>query len=257
MTRNPRENLLVPDAEADLYLIGLGIGGFDSRSVEVDSVLAQCDTILHLTAFDDDLRGHYSANVENLLPLYSSSDNAEEVYTEMMEHVYRVAVDSLGRGATSFLSYGHPLFLVDTNWMLLAKSVSSGLRVKSIAATSFLDQALCDLGRRFDFGVQYYESKFFMDHEVVIDSRMPLLLSQIGDFGDVTLRQTKQKYRRLEPLFGVIRNSYPSERKCYVVFSPWRRDMGPQIREAQIGSIETLISSIHVGCSFYVEGLYD
>jgi hypothetical protein len=255
--RNPREDLRVPDAAADLYLVGLGIGSFERRTVEVDEILRGCSTILHLTAFDAELRSIYGADVVSLIDLYESSDNPHEVYSRMSDLIFEYATNNLFLGPIAYLTYGHPLFLVDASWDLMAKGKIAGLRVKPIAATSYVDQLLCDLAKRFDRGLQQYEAELFVSHRVALDDRFPLLLAQVGDFGSETLRPEGHLYERLTKLMTHLHDTYPSDRICHLIMSSWRSDIAPEVHTASIGKLETLLSSVHVGCSLYVEGIYD
>ncbi|RPE77416.1 MULTISPECIES: SAM-dependent methyltransferase [unclassified Frondihabitans] len=255
--RIPREDIRVPDAEADLYLIGLGIGGFDTRTVEVDELLKGSAATFHLTAFDSDLRRICGGEVIDLKSIYESDDDPRAVYRSMSNAVVDRSMNQAGSGAVLFLTYGHPLFLVDSGWQLLHEAASIGIRVKAVAASSFIDQVLVDVRRRYDLAVQSYESHFFIRHEVVIDARMPLLLSQVGDFGSLTLRPSGRVLERLEPLLARIASIYPADRECCLIFSSWRPDVAPESLWTSVGELSTIVSSVHVGCSLYVRGLFD
>ncbi|QSZ49201.1 SAM-dependent methyltransferase [Arthrobacter sp. D5-1] len=255
--RNLREDLRVPDAKADLYLVGLGIGGFNRRTIETDEALRSCATILHLTAFDKEIREQYTSNIINLQSTYEATDHAVTAYELMEEFVFDHVERNHFLGSVAFMTYGHPLFLVNSGWNLLERCSSLGFRAKALPATSFVDQVLIDLGKRFDAGVQLYEAATFMQHEVAVDPRFPLLLSQVGDFGTDSLRINGNRVARLMPLLEYVKASYPADRMCTLIMSPWRSDMGPEMAVVSVGDIETLVSSIHTGCSVYVDGIYD
>jgi hypothetical protein len=252
--RVPREDLRVPDAEADLYLVGLGIGGLDSRSVEVDAILRQASVVLHLTAFDDSLRAMSSGLVVDLRLLYESDDDPKIVYDSITHAVLCQATDQSPGRYVAFASYGHPLNLVDSNWDILSQARSHGLRAKAIAATSFVDQVLVDLEHRFDRGLQAYEANFFMERRVEVDPRIALLLSQVGHFHTKKLRTHTNIVSRMHPLMSRLGELYPSERRCCVIFSSWRSDMAPEVAWTTIGEIAAIVSSIHTGCSLFVAG---
>src|SRR5699024_4966101 len=85
--RVPRKDLRVPDAEADIYLVGLGIGGFERRTVEAHNILSECGFIAHLTAFDDAIKVTYQADVYDLGVINASSDEPSMVYRQIAEVV--------------------------------------------------------------------------------------------------------------------------------------------------------------------------
>lgn len=249
--RTPREDLRVPDAEADLFIVGLGIGGFDQRSIEVDSLLRDAMVILHLTAFDAELRKLTTGRVEDLAPVYFGSNSASDVYERITEYVAQVAHDVRGIGHVCFLTYGHPLFLVDSSWLLLTHP---SLRVKALPAVSFIDRIMVDLEARFDHGCQMYEANAMLKLRPRIDSRVPLAVSQVGEVGTGLIGERGRKGEWVAPLLDFVADNYPAGRRCDLVFSPYRRDMAPRIQSATVGELSALISSVHTGTTLYVHG---
>ncbi|WP_425556945.1 SAM-dependent methyltransferase [Frondihabitans cladoniiphilus] len=220
----------------------------------MDDILRSTSAIFHLTAFDDELRNRYSGLVIDLKPLYESGDDPQVIYAAMAEAVLDTLAHLPEGHTAAFLTYGHTLFLVDSNWELLRRVGEIGRRAKAIAATSFLDQVLVDLRSRFDGGFQSYESNLFYRERIRLDERMPLLLSQVGDFGSSSLRPTSKLLERVHPLFDRLSQVYPAERECALIFSAWRSDVAPQCTWTSIGELSTLVSSVHVGCSLFVAG---
>ncbi|WP_138444472.1 SAM-dependent methyltransferase [Sinomonas susongensis] len=249
--RKVRDDLRVPDAKADLYLLGLGIGGFDQRSVEADAILRNAAVVLHLTAFDKELREICHGRVEDLSTIYFSGTDPAEIYGALADQVAQTAIDNLVLGHTCFLNYGHPLFLVDTSWMLLD---TPGLRVKAVAATSFLDQLICDLGYRFDFGAQIYEANWFLRTTPRLDPTFPLILSQVGHLNSERIEVRDRKLEWLSPLYDLLARTFPPERRCDLIFSSYRSDMAPQIVSSSIRDIQTMTSSVHSGTTLLVHG---
>ncbi|WFR67730.1 SAM-dependent methyltransferase [Curtobacterium flaccumfaciens] len=170
-----RDDLRVPDAEADLYLVGLGIGGFDQRTVEVDRLLRGAAAIYHLTAFHEEIEALTLGKVEDLAPRYFAGKGAAATYDALTSYLTEQAQGVREYGYACFLTYGHPLYLVDTSWSIL--QIAAGLRIKAIAATSFVDRLLCDLNYRFDYGVQIYEANRFITQSPGIDPSTPLILA--------------------------------------------------------------------------------
>lgn len=247
-----REDLRVPDAEADFYLVGLGIGGFDQRTVEVDRLLRGATAIFHLTAFHSDLEAISLGRVEDLAPRYFSGREAAATYRHLAEYLHEQAVEIAEYGYGCFLTYGHPLYLVDTSWSLLKEA--STLRVKAIAATSFLDRLLCDLKHRFDYAVQIYEANTLLERKPSVDSQTPLVIAQVGEVGSDEIAERGRKIEWLSPLFKTVAAAYPADRQCDLIFSPYRSDMAPSVVTARVGELMTLASSVHTGSALVVHG---
>lgn len=252
--RNLRDDVRVPDAKADLYLVGLGIGGFDRRSVEADDALRDCSVVLHLTAFDEELRERFSGEVVDLADVYESSDDAIGVYARMAEIVLGYLERSAFLGPVAFVTYGHPLYLVDTGWQLRRSCVERGYRVKALSAPTFVDQALSDLGARFDVGYQCYEARFFYRWRVAVDTRMPLMLAEVGDFGTTRLRDTDRSASRVAPLLDVLQATYPPDRRCALFLLPWRHDMAPAVQWTIVRDLPAMATSVHIASSLFIAG---
>ncbi|PZF02822.1 hypothetical protein DEJ01_09860 [Curtobacterium sp. MCLR17_040] len=247
-----RDDLRVPDAEADLYLVGLGIGGFDQRTVEVDRLLRGAAAIYHLTAFHEELQALSLGNVEDLSSLYFSGRNAASTYEDMTAYLREQTRTVREYGYVCFLTYGHPLYLVDTSWSLLQDD--GGFRVKAIAATSFIDRLLCDLDYRFDYGVQIYEANVFLAQMPAVEPSTPLILSQVGEVGSDEIAERGRKLEWLTPLFEQVGNRFPPDRQCDLIFSPYRSDMAPNVVTARVDELMTLASSVHTGSTLLVHG---
>lgn len=249
--RNSREDVRVPDAKADLYLVGLGIGGFDQRTVEVDQILRDATVVLHLTAFDSKLRALTGGRVENLADVYFGKGTASGIYEHLTDQIADVASAYKGFGHVCFLTYGHPLFLVDTSWSLLRRP---DLLVKALPATSFVDRMMVDLDVRFDYGCQMYEANRFMALQPQLDDRVPLLVSQVGEVRSNRIGERGRKMEWVTPLFDRVSASYPSDRRCDLVFSPYRSDMAPVVNSTTVGELAALVSSVHTGSTLFVHG---
>ncbi len=208
-------------------------------------------TVLHLTAFDSELRALATGSVRNLADVYFSGGVASDVYARMAEEIETVVNDVRGLGHVCFLTYGHPLFLVDTSWMLLN---TQAFRVKALPGTSFLDRMMVDLGARFDYGCQHYEANRFMVLRPRLDPRTPLVISQVGEVGSDAIAERPHKIEWVAPLFDRIAESYPRDRRCDMIFSPYRSDMAPQVNSTVVGELQTLTSSVHTGSTLYVHG---
>lgn len=252
--RVPREDLRVPDAEADIYLVGLGIGGFERRTVEAHNIMSRCALIIHLSAFDEALRANYGADVHDLNHLYASGDDPSATYAAIVDVVLRAHKDFRRFGPIALVVYGHPLWLVNSSWELLRAGTKGGPRVKVVPGTSFLDQIIGDLGIRIDVCSQMHESTLFFRESVIPDIRYPLVLSQFGDFESPNLRPTGDPVARLQPLVQRLKDLYPPERLTCLILSPWRGDMEPQVNRVTVRDLGTALPSTHTGMSLVVHG---
>lgn len=255
MHRVRRSNLFVPDAEADIYIVGLGIGGYERRTVEADAVLAQSEFIFHLTAFDAQLRETYpNSTVVDHGHLYSEFDDPSFVYSEMAEAVVNVFLFRSTSRPVSFLVYGHPSVLVDSATIIRRKTEKHGIRVKTIPGISFIDESISLFDDRLDLAVQYYEATHFVHNRIAPDTRYPVLLSQVGDFGSRKLRPQYDS-DRFSDLFDYITElySYDVSRRIDFFLLPWREDMEPQVMSYQVSSIRQ--ARPFVGNSLLIHGV--
>jgi len=252
--RVPRKDLRVPDAEADIYLVGLGIGGFERRTVEAHNILSECGFIAHLTAFDDAIKVTYQADVYDLGVINASSDEPSMVYRQIAEVVIEAHRNYKSFGPVALVFYGHPLWLVSISWDLIEKSGQNGIRVKAVPGMTFIDQIIGDLAIRMDRGVQIYEASIFHGERIIPDTRYPLVLPQFGEFASEKLRPSGDIVSRMRPMVKRLQSLYPSERRTSLILSPWRGDMEPQITSVPVRDLGALVPSTHPGASLVVHG---
>lgn len=172
----------------------------------------------------------------------------------MAAQVLQAVRDCDGKRPVCFLTYGHPLYLVEPGWILMEEARAEGISVKPLPSTSFLDTVLVDLGARFDFGVQVYDANIFHLHDIRPDTRFPVILAQFGSFDIRRLRQSGYLYGRIYPLTRRLREIYPPDRAVAAVLSSWRPDMAPQINHTTIRDIDSLIFSSHSGTTLFIGG---
>lgn len=249
--RVPREDLRVPDAEADIYLVGLGIGGFERRTVEAHNILSDCGFIAHLTAFDDAIRANYQADVYDLGIINASSDDPSFVYQQITEAIIVAHRNYRIFGPIALVVHGHPLWLVSSAWELLEKT---DIRVKVVPGTTFIDQIIGDLAIRMDRGVQVYEASIFHEERITPDTRYPLVLSQFGEFASSKLRPSGDTVSRMRPMVERLQSLYRPERMASLILSPWRGDMEPRVTSVPIRDLSAIVSSAHPGVSLVVHG---
>lgn len=252
--RVPREDLRVPDAEADIYLVGLGIGGFDRRTVEADRILSECGFIAHLTAFHDTIKSTYSADIFDLKSIYESEDKPVSAYERITDSLLEAVESYRPHGPVAYLNYGHPLWLVDSSWDLQERATQRGFRVKVIPGTSFLDHIIGDLGIRIDHSCQVHEATYFYQQKIRPDLTVPLLLPQFGVFNSGILRSRNDSVSRLAPLVEYLKELYPSDRSATLIMSAWRSDMAPSITHSNIGDLQALVSATHSGVTLVIDG---
>ncbi|AZR02344.1 SAM-dependent methyltransferase [Trueperella pyogenes] len=254
MHRVRRSNLFVPDAEADIYVVGLGIGGYERRTVEADAVLAESEFIFHLTAFDAQLRETYpNSMVIDHGHLYSEFDDPSFVYNEMAEAVVKVFLSRSTSRPVSFLVYGHPAVLVDSATIIKRQAEKLGIRVKTVPGISFIDESISLFDDRLDRVTQHYEATYFVRNRIAPDTRYPVLLSQVGDFDSRKLRPQYDS-DRFSDLYDYISElySFDASRRIDFFLLPWREDMEPQVVSYQISNIRQ--ARPFVGNSLLIHG---
>lgn len=242
----------VPDAKADIYIIGLGIGGFEQRTVEVDQLLRDAEVVVHLTAFHNELVEICSGQVINLSDLYFSNKSPDIVYQDIAEYIISISNNLSSLGNLCFLNYGHPAFLVDSTWIITENSKKN---VKVIPAMSFLDRIFCDIPIRVDNGFSYFEAETLVNINPSFDINYPLIISQVGEIGAEKIEPTTNSHNILKIIRDKLQEQYHIHNpKCHLVFSPYRKDMEPSVFSAYLSELDSLAKYLHNGCSILVEG---
>ena len=162
-----------------LALVGVGIGGAERMTLEARSLLSAAAEIYHLTPLGDALSALSSCHVVDLSDIYHAGPTKARAYGSIVSTLVE-AVEARGASETvAFVTYGHPLFFVDSSDALRRRV--SDCRV--VPAVSAFDMLLIDSPVDLGKGAQIYDTTRFVALDRRPDPREPVLLMQFGDYG--------------------------------------------------------------------------
>jgi hypothetical protein len=236
-------------------LVGAGIGGAHRLTGEAVALLESARTVLHLTPLDAELARLCRGAVASLAPVYAESDDPSTTYRRMADWLVEAARDARCHGSYAcFATYGHPLLLVWTSRLALARCRREGLRAAVAPGLSSFDTLLIDSPFRLDGGSLVYDAHDFIGRGLGVETRLPLVLLQFGDVGDTRLRPDPADLTRFGPMLDRLRALYPPERAAALVVSPWRTGMRPRVHRSRISSLEEILAFAHTGTTLVVDG---
>jgi uncharacterized protein YabN with tetrapyrrole methylase and pyrophosphatase domain len=242
---------------ADLYLVGLGIGGLHRLTQEAEEVLSRAAYIVHLSPLQPSLeRLCRQGTVESLQPYYGTDPNAAVVYRRMAERMVEVAgaAREVGRHAC-FATYGHPHWLVIPSRRAQELAADHGLRVVVVPGVSSFDTLLIDSPVQLDFGAQLLDATRFVKQRLRIDARVPVLLFQVGVFGADTFWPTPEEIGRFEPLVCRLEELYPADHPIHIIMSGWGERFPTCVESVPLGELRSAIHVAHGSTTIVIPAL--
>lgn len=239
---------------ADLYLVGAGIGPVSRMTGETAEVISGADIVFHLTAVAEELEKLNPGRVRSLQPVYESSDVAVDVYAE----ITRVVVDAAEQaksnaGYACWVTYGHPLWLVDSSYYAMRECRTRGLHAICLPAVSSMDTLLIDSPVDLGHGAQMLETSRFVHSRLTVDPRVPLVLFQAGDFGTTRLRSgmgpSSERFKLLEQQLLVW---YRDDHPAHIVLSAWRAGMRARVTDVTVGTLTAHAQDLHTGTTLVI-----
>lgn len=238
----------------DLFVVGLGIGGARRLTWEATDVLARASRVLHLSPLHDELcRLVKNGSVESLNDIYRSDSGRLRVYDAIAARVLEVALECRESGAhVVWATYGHPRWLVRSTETILALSDESHLSVCLVPGISSFDTILMDAPWSFGPGATLVEANDFVKRDLVVDTRLPLVVFQFGDAGTEDLRPELGDVARFEPLIVRLEGIYPPTHAVSVIVSSWQRGVPSRVTTGTIASLREIARFAHVGTTLVV-----
>lgn len=221
---------------------------------ETTTLIAGAHAVLHLTALSAQLERLNPDRVRSLASIYESSDVAALVYADIADAIVEAAeVAKESNGYVCWITYGHPLFLVDSSYQAIRDAERKGLRVQTLPAVSSIDMLLIDSPTYLGHGGHMLEADAFVKDELVIDPRVPLVLFQAGDFGADRLRSgTLEDFERFRPLQERLASFYPPDHPLHIVLSAWREGMASKVVSTTLRNLEAHSDALHTGVTLVV-----
>jgi CheY-like chemotaxis protein len=168
-----------------LTIVGLGIRPEDHLTVEAAEQLRIADEVFYLVGdpFAEAAVLEIVPDAVNLYRHYTNSSARRTFYYEIAREVAAAVARSQ---RVCFAVYGHPTLGVDPVQEAVRLVRMQGAPVTVLPGISSLDCLLADLGLDpMIAGIQGYEATKFLHTRPNFDSRVPLILFQIGTVGNL------------------------------------------------------------------------
>ncbi len=247
----PRECGVTRRAETptDLTIIGTGICLRRHLTLEAYRAIEKARRVYHLTA-DHEFLAHISQDLVDLTPLYLSR-NDFSVYSEIAELL--IEETNRERGV-AFVTYGHPLLLVDTSQILLRRAREAGLTIGIVSGVSSLDSMMEVLGMDLGQGLQIFEAENLVRLSANPNPRLPSLVFQVGEFGSTALHEPARPCARGE-LRDLLVGAYGREHVASLVICSFRDDVSELRTAAPLAVLLSDDTIIPRGSTLFVPAL--
>ncbi|MEP3638037.1 MAG: SAM-dependent methyltransferase [Paracoccaceae bacterium] len=206
-----------------LILSGTGIGGPGRMTLETHQCLQQAVRVFHLTHLHEHLSNTYPGEIVDLSPIYHGAASKPAAYQTITETLIMAVKEALPETLIVFLTYGHPLFLVDSSQDMLAQ-----IQAEVLPALSSFDTLLIDSPVHLGDGAQLFETTKFVALNQCPDAYEPLVLFQFGDYATWD-NDGAPHQSRLDLLRRQLLRHFPSDHPLYVVVSAWHDDVSVRV----------------------------
>ena len=175
-------------ADFDVALLGWGTRGVDQITVEQLRALGQArDIVVDPGAPPSifQMLAAYAAPIHDLASVYRDGARKEDVYPAMTAAVLQLAET---RGATVWMTYGHPLVYSMPSRILIRECRARGLRLKVLSGISSIAEIMSVLGLDIaERDLQVTFANHVVSRRRPIDTSVDLLVMQPGALAETTL----------------------------------------------------------------------
>jgi predicted O-methyltransferase YrrM/precorrin-2 methylase len=251
------------DSAFDVALLGWGTRGVDQVTVEQLRALAQArDIVVDPGAPPSIYRmlAAYEAPVHDLSTLYRDGAQKEDVYPAMTAAVLALAET---RGATVWMTYGHPLVYSMPSRLLLRECRARGLRLKVLSGISSVAELMSVLGLDIaERDLQVTFANHVVTRQRPIDPAVDLVVMQPGALSETGLcRDPEQRRARDVSAYRTLQEHllrfYPADHVYTSVCLSDEDGVPHQVVEAPLARIAELAPEMHYGQTWYIRAVAD
>jgi predicted O-methyltransferase YrrM/precorrin-2 methylase len=247
----------------DVALLGWGTRGVDQITVEQLRALGQArDIVVDPGAPPSiyQMLAAYTAPLHDLGSLYRDGARKEDVYPAMTAAVLQLAET---RGATVWMTYGHPLVYSMPSRILIRECRARGLRLKVLSGISSIAEIMSVLGLDIaERDLQVTFANHVVSRRRPIDTSVDLLVMQPGALAETTLSRDPavragrdvSAYRALQEH---LERFYPGSHPYTSVCLSDEPGVPNEVVEAPIARIAELAPGMHYGQTWYIRALPD
>ncbi|MBI2838348.1 MAG: hypothetical protein HYX75_08545 [Acidobacteria bacterium] len=235
-----------------VYIVGLGIYGFEQVTREVERALRQCKSIYYVDprpAAQIHLPG-FCPRTFNLRSEYADFKQRSQTYEEMAERTLMAA--SLDPPVALAL-YGHPLYGATPTQILLKRAHERGLRTKVFPGISSLDVLMVLLGLDpVVRGLQIYEANDLLLRHRPLQQDVPCLILQIGSVESFLAFRGKNRPRRFELFKRHLLQFYPSSHELMICRAAPDPCIETMMVPIVLSELETAYEELTLAATLYI-----
>jgi predicted O-methyltransferase YrrM/precorrin-2 methylase len=251
------------EPDFDVALLGWGTRGVDQITVEQLRALGQARDIVVDPGTPPSIfamLAAYTAPIHDLAAIYRDGARKEDVYPAMTAAVLKLAET---RGATVWMTYGHPLVYSMPSRILIRECRARGLRLKVLSGISSIAEIMSVLGLDIaERDLQVTFANHVVSRRRPIDTGVDLLIMQPGALAETTLSRDPEvrrgrDVRAYRAFQEHLERFYPSSHPYTSVCLSDVNGVPNEVREAPIGRIAELAPEMHYGQTWYIRALPD
>lgn len=199
------------DGNGSLVVVGTGIRTVGHLTGDAIAWIKASEKVFYVIAdlVAERVIKDLSPTAESLAVLYGEGKPRMETYHAMVDRI----LDSVRNGQrTCVVLYGHPGVFALPGHIAIERARDEGYTAMMLPSVSAEDCLIADLGIDPGLhGLQSYEATHFVLVRKRIDPTTPLVLWQIGSFGDVTYRREGAGNQKLPLLVARLLEEYPPD----------------------------------------------
>ena len=199
-----------------LVIAGHGVGNSLQLTVESQRAIAQCNAVYVLSA-GDALKSYHKTlrlPLTDLSPRLAEAP-ATEAYLDIAGFILREAeLDP----PVAFLVPGNPLFLNSITRFLVQAARERTIEIDLFPGVSLLDALISDLGLDVTSrGLQVFDARHVLTTGAVVNSRVPLLVLQVGGLQALEAASTDPAADAGAGLTGLLLRHYPADHPASLI----------------------------------------
>lgn len=234
----------------DLSLVGVGLDPSRHMTAEAKAVLRESRIVFHLTASHELIRSLAGGKTVDLGEHYRETASSE-VYSEQVDII--LSELELGPGV-AFVTYGHPMVLVDTCQMLLSHLRALGRTWRVVSGISsiavMLERLTLDVGLA---GLMVIEANKMVINQVRPDPTVSTFILQVGAYGALELTLARRNHPdRFTGLRDYLMQTYRPDHPAVLITCSFRDNMEDILHHTTVGGLANDADAIHTGMSLYL-----
>jgi hypothetical protein len=254
-TFEPVAKIAEPEFEKrapDIYVVGLGINGFDQVTPETINALRKCQHVYYVSSSlgTEEFFKHNSIPSTDLFSCYEEGKHRSIAYQKMAEKVVAHAIEG---GPIALAEYGHPTVFAYPPFIISKLCKIFDLKMKVLPAVSAMDCIFAEL--MIDpahNGLQMYEATDLILRDRPLLSDVGALIWQVGAVETALYSSNAGKPERYGRLATHLIKYYPPTHVITAIYSSNHPLIRSQIYEFPLWALPDHAEVLHAGYTLYI-----